>query len=152
MQRILYTRPDGGISIVTAAPKDQLERVLGPLTDEEYDAHVRSRSIPQDAILVRDIEDSVLPPNRILRNAWAFDGVAIALDKVKAQDLIRGKRDRALADLDLKAVAAERGNDPAELGLINADAARLRNIPQDVRFNGTDDDLKALYQEAEPTV
>ena len=120
-------------------------RVLGDHTLEE--ALEAAKLIDPNAVVLDNP-----PADRILRNAWAFDGDAIALDKIKAQNLIREKRNNALRALDPKAVAADRGKDQLGLDLINDDAARLRDIPQDIRFNGTDDDLKALYQEAEPTV
>lgn len=55
MLRYSYTRPDGGVSVVCAAPKEHIERVLGPLTDAQYVAHVKERSIPADATNVVEL-------------------------------------------------------------------------------------------------
>jgi hypothetical protein len=62
MLRFTYTRPDGGTSVVYAAPKEKIEEILGPLTDAEYVAHVKGRSIPADATNVIELPaDAVLP-------------------------------------------------------------------------------------------
>jgi hypothetical protein len=50
--RFAYTRPNGGVSIVSAAPKAHLERLIGefgPLSDADYRDHVLRRSIPAGA-------------------------------------------------------------------------------------------------------
>lgn len=71
MKKIMYTRPDGGVSIVIPAPKEALERILGELTEERYRNHIWYGSIPYDAIEPRFIEDDAIPADREFRNAWA---------------------------------------------------------------------------------
>lgn len=68
--KFAYTRPDGGVSIVVAAPKHQLERVRGPMSDEEYEARVREKSIPPDATDVIRLPDDWQPPPRATREKW----------------------------------------------------------------------------------
>lgn len=105
--RFCFTRPDGGVSVVSAAPKDSLERVLGPLTDEEYRSHVLERSIPVDATKVREISDVDIPADRKYRNAWADITPAskIDLDNRKIKELLltdlRLRRDAKLAASDV---------------------------------------------------
>lgn len=67
----MYTRHDGGLSIVIPVPKEAVERLLGSLTDEAYEAHVFSKSVPEDAIEPRYIDDADIPADREFRNAWA---------------------------------------------------------------------------------
>lgn len=68
--KLAYSRPDGGVSIVMAAPKEALERALGKMTQEQYEAHVLKRSIPVDAIEVVKLPDDWIAPDRSTRNAW----------------------------------------------------------------------------------
>ena len=96
--KFVYTRPeDGGVSVVVPAPKADLEWVLGPLTDDEYRAHVLERSIPPDALNVREISDDDLP-DREFRNAWCDvtpeSSIDIHSEKAKelALDKLRLKR------------------------------------------------------------
>ena len=71
MQKIIYTRADdGGVSIINPSPKERLERVLGTLTEAQYEEHVWTRSVPDDAIDPRYIDDLDIPPSREFRNAW----------------------------------------------------------------------------------
>jgi hypothetical protein len=46
-------------------PKDKL-----PLTQEEYEAHVREKSIPDGALNIREIDESDIPNTREFRSAW----------------------------------------------------------------------------------
>lgn len=54
--KFAYSRRDGGVSIIGAAPKAMVERLLGPLTNEAYEAHVR-KAIPSDAVDVIKLPD-----------------------------------------------------------------------------------------------
>jgi hypothetical protein len=141
--KIMYTRPeDGGVSIVVAAPKEAIEKVLGPLTQEQYEAHVIERSIPEGAINVRAIEDDGIPVDREFRNAWVdvTPEAKVDIDLVKAKELklaeLRRARDVELAKLDKQfMIALERGED---LGAIKARKQELRDAT---------DPLKALHVE-----
>ncbi len=44
--KFAYEQEDGTVAIAIPAPKKQLERVMGPMTDENYETFVRSRLIP----------------------------------------------------------------------------------------------------------
>lgn len=102
--RILFTRPDGGLSAVNSASKTDLERILGPLTDEEFKAHVWKRSIPEDALNAVEVPDDYQLPDREFRNAWKQDGVQVVHDLEKARaiqlDKIRKAREPKLVELD----------------------------------------------------
>lgn len=83
--KLAYTTPDGGVAIVHAAPKEQLEKVLGPLTDAQYEAHVMARSIPDDALDVQKLPDDWTPPDdRTFRAAWTQHNGKIAVDMKRA--------------------------------------------------------------------
>ena len=110
--RFAYTRPDGGTSIVIAAPKDTLLHLIGAidqfgewtLTDENYKSHVMNRSIPDDATNVHELPDEWVAPSREFRDAWVNDGKAVSVDidaakAIKSGRLVKsGKMTQALAD------------------------------------------------------
>lgn len=133
MKKIVFTRPeDGGVSIIVPAPKKDLERVLGPLTEEQYKAHVIERSIPRNAIKVREIDDQDLPNDRYFRNAWTdeFDTPTIDIHPEKAKEIklnvFRELRKPLLESLDVEFVRAlEKGEDTTA---ISAKKQALRDI------------------------
>ena len=48
MMKFAYKRPDGGVCILSAAPKGKIEQVLGTMSDADYEAHIL-KGIPSDA-------------------------------------------------------------------------------------------------------
>jgi len=69
--KFAYTSVDGRVSIVHAAPRQNLEKLLGPMTDAHYEQHVRARSIPEDAKDVTRLPDDWKPPSgRDKRDKW----------------------------------------------------------------------------------
>lgn len=106
MKKLIYVRPDGGVSVVVPVAKEHIERVLGPLTDEQYEAHVIERSIPP-GVPYREIEDSDLP-HREFRNAWidVTPDSCIDIDCAKARDIalehLRARRNAKLAESDVE--------------------------------------------------
>jgi hypothetical protein len=87
-----FTRPDGGVTIIHAASKKSLERVLGPLTDAQYEAHVVERSIPADATNVTKLPDDWTPPDdRTFRDAWKHDKGEVVVDLAKAKEIAATK-------------------------------------------------------------
>lgn len=102
--RILYTRPDGGMSVVNAVTKTDVEKILGPLSDDEYKKHVWDKSVPADAINAVEISDDVQLPDREFRNAWIQNGGSVTHDFLKAKDIqlvrLRVKRDALMIKYD----------------------------------------------------
>lgn len=130
MKKIAYMRPDGGLSIVNPSPKHLIEKVLGPLTDIEYEAHVRERSIPADATNVRDIDDEDLPADRDFRNAWGLaEGVkAIQVNPTKAKEDYLKRLPGVLMALDAQARKVEiMGDDASTLRLRIAQLQASKN-------------------------
>jgi len=69
--RFAYTNAEGGVSIVISAPKASIERAHGPMSQEQYEHHVRARSIPDDAADVIRLPDDWQPPSgRDKRDKW----------------------------------------------------------------------------------
>ena len=102
-----FTMADGGVAIVHAAPKEHLERLFGPMTDAQYEAHVVERSIPKDAVDVTKLPDDWTPPDdRTFRDAWKHDKGKITVDFEKAKKIAAKHGDVAAAKSvsDLRAV------------------------------------------------
>lgn len=148
--RYTYTRPeDGGVDIVTAAPKERLELVLGPLTDEAYEAHVLERSIPKDAIGVQKMPDDWEPESdRYFRNAWKQNGQAVEIDMPKAREIqkqkLRQARAPLLARLDTDYMRADEVGDAKLKAEITVRKQHLRDITKspDIAAASTPDELK----------
>lgn len=73
--KIVFTRLDGGLSVVHPVSKEMVMRNLGlsEMTEQDYLDHVWTRSVPPDAINPAWVEDSVIPEDRSMRNGWYFD-------------------------------------------------------------------------------
>jgi len=151
--KILYPKPDGGVAIVIAASKADLERVLGPLTDNEYRQHVVERSVPKD-IDPRRIrilpDDWQAPDDRTFRNAWVASGDRITVDMPKARDIHRQKLRQArkpeLEALDVEALRATEKDDKAALSVVAQRKQKLRDVTKhpDIDACPDPDALKAL--------
>lgn len=154
--RIAYTRPDGGASIVIAAPKKDLERVLGPLSDAEYRAHVMQRSIPADATDIKELPDNWTPPDkdRTFRNAWKHSGGQFSVDMEKARDIhrerIRQARESKMAALDVAYQRADEKADSKAKADISAKKQALRDLPADPAIEAakTPDELRAFWPDS----
>jgi hypothetical protein len=155
--KMMYTRPeDGGLSVVIGVPKEAVERVLGPLTQEEYEQHVRETSIPEGALNVKVITDADIPADREFREAWidATADTKINIDMRKAKEIklvqLREKRNKLLDAADKETLMAlEKGQD---LAAIKAKKQALRdatNPLKALKAEGVDneellDQIKAL--------
>ena len=74
MEKILFTRPDGGVTVVTPAQGVSIETVL-------------ARSIPPDATDVTVVDSAVLPSDRTYRSAWRQSGATVNVDMPLARDI-----------------------------------------------------------------
>jgi hypothetical protein len=169
MKKILYTRPDGGVSIVIPSPKESIEQALcryndvqwenilplldavdndpnfsihkvediikmRPLTQEEYETHVRERSVPVDAINVRDIADSDIPASREFRNAWVdvTPESSIDIDCEKARNIkleeLRRVRNLELSKSDIEMTKALEEADSVKIKDLKTKRQSLRDI------------------------
>jgi hypothetical protein len=138
--RLCYIGSDGVVSIVCAAPKSHIERVLGPLTDEQYMEHIIARSIPANATDIHELpEDWQAPADRTFRNAWSIgqEG-SVAIDMHRARDIqrnrIRRMRKPLLAALDVEAMWAIEAQDSSALADVSRRKQKLRDAPADPRI------------------
>lgn len=152
MNKIVYTRPDGGVSIVIPASKKDLEKSLGKkLSTKQYKAHVMKRSIPADATKVREIEDKHLPLDRSFRNAWTdeFPTETIDIDARKAKDIqlavLRAERDKKLKELDTEMLIALETNNSGKELRVKALKDKLRKATDPLKqLKVKSDDQKAI--------
>lgn len=83
MRKIIYTRPDGGVNVVSP-----VINTIGEAEGfTEADAEQRAwATLPKDAINPVFVDESAIPADRTFRNAWAADGEAVVhnIDKCKA--------------------------------------------------------------------
>lgn len=149
--KISYTRPDGGLSIVIAAPKAVLERVLGPLTDEMYRDHVHDRAVPKDARDILELPDDWTPRlDRAFRDAWVAKDGEIGVDMPKARDIHRARlrvaRAPLLAALDIETMRATEKSDIGALAEVLTKKQDLRDAPAHAAIDRakTPDELKKL--------
>lgn len=147
MKKIIYTRIDGGVSVVIPAPKAQLEKVLGPLTEYRYKKHVEDRSIPVNAINVRYVNDSDIPTSREFRGAWVDSSseskIDICCEKAKEVGLkrLREVRNVKLAKTDIDMTRALESNDAAVINTLKVERQALRNSTEVLKNINTIDKI-----------
>jgi len=77
IRKILYTRPDGGVSIVQPV-RNTVGEVPG-ITDAEIEQRAFAK-LPADAINSQFIDLSAIPADRTFRNAWRQNGATVQID------------------------------------------------------------------------
>lgn len=137
--KIMYTRQDGGLSIITAASKDQIKASLGKeISDIEYRDIVLS-SIPKDAINPREVSDDGIPQSREFRDAWvdvtAEPVVDIDLNKAKQVKLaqVRAERQERLERLDKHVIRAFEQGVQEDIDIIKAEKQALRDVTEPLK-------------------
>lgn len=122
--KILYTRQDGGVSIVIPAEGKTQEEVI-------------SKAVPNDAINIRVISDSDIPASREFRDAWVDveEGSQIDISVERAKELalqhLRRVRDLKFIETDARYIASlSKGEDTSA---IVAEQVMLRNITEDIK-------------------
>lgn len=139
MKKIVYTRYDGGISIVSLAAD----------TDA---ALVRALAkIPVDSLNPTVVEDTIIPTDRTFRNAWKAGIGVIEYDMPKCRDIWRNRmrvaRAPKLAVLDAEYLRADERGDTAEKQRIAAEKKKLRDVTIDPRIEAaqTPEVLKLIW-------
>lgn len=82
-ERIIYTRPDGGVSVVVPM-QEFLARF--PSAGAGMLA-VKARSVPLDATDVKMVEADDVPSDRTFRNAWRQSGGVFSTDMPAAREI-----------------------------------------------------------------
>lgn len=144
--KLAFSTSDGGVTIIGAAAKSDLERAPGiqrPLTDAEYRAIVIGQNMAKGVIpantplidLPNDWSAATHTPdnNRAYRAAWKLTGSAVDVDMVKARvihmNYIRAARDKKLEETDKQLAALDGGPVP---GPLKTQRQKLRDLPQTV--------------------
>lgn len=144
--KIVFTRPDGGTSIMNPAPQVHLARVMpqvADMTEQEYVEFIRDRDVPKDAANIRIVEDAEIPADRTFRNALKND-LTHDIDKCVEITKERLRFDRAplLADLDTQFIIALR--EGKQTAPNEAERQRLLDITLIPNNTMTLDELRAL--------
>lgn len=104
-KRIVYTRPDGGVSVACPAPRRIDDLLAGGATEAEALAVIQAKSVPSDAVDVEIVELATIPTDRWFRNAWTrpIGGGSIEVDMPKAREIqaqkIQAARRKAIGRL-----------------------------------------------------
>ena len=132
MSRIIYTKSDGTVSIITPA---------GDVNDAIKD-------VPS-GLSYEIVEDSAIPTDRSFRNAWKQNGKTIETDMTKAKEIhktnIRTARVPKLAELDIEFQRALETS--ADTSTIVAKKQTLRDAPSasGISTAASEADLKAQW-------
>lgn len=145
MDRIVYTRPDGGVSVVHPVINTHGEE--DDITEDKALTRALAQ-LPTDAIAPAVVEESTIPSDRSFRDAWRYDGRGITVDMAKAREITaaRLRRERAplLAALDVAYMRADEAGDAVEKLSIATEKQRLRDITKQVGGAANLDGLKNL--------
>lgn len=76
MRKIIYTRPDGGMSVVH--PVINTFPIQENITEAQAEQRAWNR-LPPEAIRPRFVEEIDLPSDRTFRNAWVDDGIRVSI-------------------------------------------------------------------------
>ena len=132
--RIIYTRPDGDVSVIVPA-------INTKLTIEE----IAIKRVPVGCAY-EIVEDSVIPADREFRGAWKCSSGKIDVDFVKAQEItknrLREERQPLLEKLDVEVM--KNITDPVKLAEIEAQKQVFRDITKVVDALTTVEELKAV--------
>jgi hypothetical protein len=130
MRKIIFTRPDGGVSVVTP--------VINTFGEEEGFTETQAEQrawdkLPTDAINPRWCAANEIPGDRDFRGAWTDNVSEINIDMAKARNIhlqqIRVKRNLELAKLDIQATKAQDVGDAETLAQIRARKQEMRDLP-----------------------
>ena len=130
-KRIVYTRPDGGVSVVCPAP----EYVARFTTEAEALDAIRAKDVPADAANVYVCDVAEVPASRRFRNCWRQAGTAppsVSLPLARTQRMaeIRAERDKRLVASDGQIARAQDIGTPAEVAALKTYRQALRDVPQ----------------------
>ena len=132
MSRIIYTKSDGTVSVITPA---------GDVNDAIKD-------VPS-GLSYEIVEDSAIPTDRSFRNAWKQNSKTIETDMTKAKEIhktnIRTARVPKLAELDIEFQRALETS--ADTSTIVAKKQTLRDAPSasGISTAASEADLKAQW-------
>jgi len=142
-KRIVYTRPDGGVSVLIPSP-EFIENYLSAnpgRTEADALTYLQGKDVPPDALNAR-IEDAVnLPPSRAFRNCWrntvgagGAERVDVDMPLARAQKMaeIRTERNKRLAETDGLILRAKETGQAAQENQLALARQALRDLPATV--------------------
>lgn len=150
MRTIIYTRLDGGLSVVNPCIN------TFPIRESITEAQAEQRAwdkLPKDAINPQWIESDKVPTDRTFRNAWKAGSGAVEHDMEKSREIHRERMRRVraplLAALDMQYLRADEAGDTALKASIAGRKQRLRDVTADPAIDAaaTPDELKAMWPE-----
>lgn len=153
MRKIIFTRPDGGLSVVN--PVLNTIREVPGFTEADAEQRAWDR-LPPDAINPRFVDDADIPTDRSFRNGWKDTGTAVDHDMPKCREIqrekIRSKRAKLFAEADAtfaKALEAwlQTQNVPQAITDAMTNRQALRDAPADPAIDAakTPEELKAAF-------
>lgn len=157
MKKIIWKRPDGGVSITvpcepmseSETEQEYLDRIAAKLREKHPDANGNlSPSIPAAWVRVADIPEGNIPADRTFRNAWTWTTPepVVDIDMAKAKEItknrLRAERKPLLEALDVQVMRAQEAG--ADTSSLIAEKKRLRDITKLADNATTLDALKAL--------
>ena len=131
-KRIVYTRLDGGVSIVCPAP----EYVAQFATEADAIAAIRAKDVPADAtnVYVGDLTD--LPVSRRFRNCWRYTeampskiNVDVPLARGQRLQEVREERNKRLLASDGEYLKLQEQGTPAQQESSKVYRQKLRDLP-----------------------
>lgn len=140
-RKIIYTRPDGGLSIVSV-PADTDEAITKAMA-----------VLPSDALNAAVVDESVIPTDRTFRNAFKQNGSMVEHDMQKCREIHRDKlrqfRAPKLAALDTAYLLADERGDTVEKQRVAQQKQALRDVTADTAIDSarTPEELKAVMPE-----
>ena len=142
MHKIIFTRPDGGVSVMHPVRNTIGETLT---TDAEIEQRAWD-ALPKNAINPVFVDESAIPEDRTFRDSWEHGGnsVIVNINKAKSltKDRLRNERTPLLLAQDVAFQRAlETGASTAE---IVKEKQRLRDITKQVDLSKTLDELKSL--------
>jgi hypothetical protein len=148
MRKIIFTRPDGGTSIV-----NPVINVREAITEAEAEQRAFAK-LPPGAINPQFVDASAIPQDRTFRNAWKQNGTAVEHDMPKCRELHRDRlrmiRKPLLEGLDAQYLRADETGDLVEKARIAVKKQALRDVTADPGIDSaaTPEALKAIMPAA----
>ena len=130
IRKIIYSRPDGGLSVVQPIRNTRGEPE--GITDAEIEQRAFDK-LPADAIDPHFVSEAEVPTDRSYRDSWEADGATkIKHNMPKARDIHRDKmravRLPKLAALDIDYQRADETGDTARKTEITSQKQALRDV------------------------
>lgn len=169
-KRIIYTRTDGGVSVVIPMDADRRQveaepardatpdkpaapAVMRPETDEEFLKRVANRAVPAGT-QYRVVNAGDVPTDRTFRDAWQDSYGKLTVDMAKAREIhrdrLRAQRVDKLEALDIEYTKADAAGNVVLKASIEKKRQELRDVTADpaIAAAATPDQLKSVIPAA----